>query len=178
MEQIRIDQLISGDAGKDAIHIAIAPVIASETLLPGAKIGFVEKDNFELVGKVPNPIGIVSPWLPHHVKKGQKFYMLLNPYTITSLRHEWEHPAFKGDYKVPGKSEMWLLNWANELGMTYQALMDAAQKYIKDGSYYCLGHETPDQCFYEIEDFWRHYEIVSGQKVKEQDKNSFFHCAC
>jgi hypothetical protein len=77
---------------RDAIHIAIAPVIASGELRPGQHVGPLPDQRFGVVDK---PIGIVDPFLLEPVKDGQPFWLCLYPYTITSLRHVWTHPSFK-----------------------------------------------------------------------------------
>src|SRR2546425_954961 len=92
--QEHIGKILTEPMGRDAIHIAVAPVTASRTLLPGQHIGFVQFDNTELVGKTDKPIGIVDPFLPDAVLKGERFFMFLYPNTITSLNHVWTHTAF------------------------------------------------------------------------------------
>src|SRR5262245_32401756 len=77
---------------RDAIHIAIAPVTASGELRPGQHVGPLPGGRF---GGVEEPIGIVDPFLREPVRDGQLFWLCLYPYTITSLRHVWTHPAFK-----------------------------------------------------------------------------------
>lgn len=79
---------------RDAIHIAIAPVTAAEQLVPGQRIGFVDEGNTQLVGVSLKPLGIVDPYLLESVLPGQRFWMLIFPGTITSLRHIWEHPDY------------------------------------------------------------------------------------
>ena len=83
-------------AARDAIHIAIAPVTASEDLTAGQDVGFV---NCGEVGPSPNPIGIVDPFLKTSVGRGERFYLFLYPKSITSLRHVWTHPAFTAAHR-------------------------------------------------------------------------------
>ncbi len=98
-QQVVLGRLIGTQSQRDAIHIAVAPVFAGERLEPGERIGFVDPRFQERVRSVKRdfhikPIGIVDPFLSHPVEEGEWFYMLLYPNTITSLRHEWSHPAF------------------------------------------------------------------------------------
>lgn len=92
MEDLKIGHMIadSDERQKDAIHMAIAPVVASERLFPGDHIGF----RGDMVAVTPNPIGIVDPFLSGPVSAGAKFWMFLYPNTVTSLRHDWQHPGF------------------------------------------------------------------------------------
>src|SRR5206468_4648873 len=92
---IEIGKLITNEQEKDAIHIAVAPVIAHLDLNPGDHVGFVYDDK-KTVGKSAfKKIGIVDPFLITPVKTGQKFWMFLYPNTITSLKHDWTHPEFE-----------------------------------------------------------------------------------
>lgn len=88
---VPIGKIISGDAARDAVHVAIAPVTAGDDLSPGEHIGRLDDGTF---GESAVTLGIVDPFLKERVKKGQKFYLWLYPNTITSLRHVWTHPAF------------------------------------------------------------------------------------
>lgn len=93
----RLGQLLDGEQGRDAIHIAIAPVVAGEELFPGQHIGFAGPGDCVTVVGVPpgaGSLGIVDPYLRQRVFLGDRFYMFLYPQTITGLRHEWTHPAF------------------------------------------------------------------------------------
>lgn len=79
------------DARRDAVHVAVAPVIAGDLLFPGDEVGPLSDGTF---GKATNPIGVVDPFLRGPILGGDRFWLLLFPGTITSLRHVWTHPAF------------------------------------------------------------------------------------
>ena len=62
---------------RDAIHIATAAVFATEDLNPGDHVGFVTKDNNKMGRSEIAPLGIVDPFLPKPVKKGERFWVFL-----------------------------------------------------------------------------------------------------
>lgn len=157
---------------RDAVHIAIAPVIAGENLKAAEHVGFTDRER-TAVGKTDKPIGVIDPFLTAAVKKGQKCYMFLYPNTITSLRHAWSHPQF-GDM---ADSIQWLEDFANQEDVdSYQDLMDAADAFLKHGDYLCEGGRWEGS--YVPDEFWFHYEVVTGDVVPEDKRGSFFSCSC
>lgn len=80
------------DSRRDAIHVAVAPVIAGHSLPPGYHVGVMSDGCF---GDVDVKVGIVDPFRETWVSPGERFWLLLYPGTITGLRHVWTHPAFK-----------------------------------------------------------------------------------
>ncbi len=85
----KIGEIITdGDAVRDAIHVAIAPMIAAQNLKPGDHVGFYGFGDTQEIIKNDAPVGIVDPYLTTPIKKGEHFYLFLYPNTITALRHE------------------------------------------------------------------------------------------
>jgi hypothetical protein len=85
--------IIGENEKRDAIHLAVEPAVAGHYLRPGDHVGFL---NGGTLGICDNPLGIVDPFLKSNVKTGQRFWLVLYPRGITSLRHVWTHPAFDG----------------------------------------------------------------------------------
>ena len=86
--------IVTGDRRRDAVHIAVAPVTATESLQPGQHVGLASPGDTDRVGPSDSPIGIVDPYLTDCVEPGERFWLFLYPGTVTSLRHVWSHPAF------------------------------------------------------------------------------------
>lgn len=89
---------IPENSGRDAIHLAVEPAIAGQLLMAGDRVKIVDGVAVARVnnGDSDDATGIVDPFLvrPGFVEKGQKFWFVVLPRTITSLRHVWSHPAF------------------------------------------------------------------------------------
>lgn len=183
-----VGRLIRGPAQRDAIHTAIAPVMASEKLEPGDRIKLVsegsdtvEKDNSYAFRQ---GIGIVDPFLEEPVEQGQRFWMFLLPNTITSLAHHWTHPAFEPVVdpnlkpRVPLEyviSREWIEDYArNDHDISFEEITEAADAYIRNGDYLSQGGKFEGH--YISDEFWDHYEVVTGRTAAE--RGSFFSCSC
>ena len=84
---------------RDAIHLAVEPVEAGCVLNVGQKIGIVQgiawPTGTVLASSTKVPYhGIVDPFLPKDVSTGEKFWFVMAPRMVTSLRHVWAHPNF------------------------------------------------------------------------------------
>lgn len=90
MESLGIGKIIETEQHRDAVHMAIVPVVAHDHLSPGQHVGVKEGHSCSA-----DPIGIVDPFLWSTVQARDKFWLFLYPGSITSLRHEWTHPAFE-----------------------------------------------------------------------------------
>lgn len=185
---IKLGKLVEGDAQRDAVHVAIAPVVALEGLQPGDHIGFISGGTYR-VGKVSPDlsVGIVDPYLQHRVSPGDKFYMLLHPQTVTSLRHDWTHPAFPSQlpineqaYDKTGEqhaAEQWLRDFAEEIELPYAELIDALVNYVATGHGHTLSHDTPDACYTKAAELWKQYEALTRTEVADKEA-TIFSCAC
>lgn len=90
------------DARRDAVHIAVAPVVAQHCIPPGYHVAINGKG--EAFDDGPeNAIGIVDPFRKEWVDPGETFWLFLLPGTVTHLRHAWNHPAFRP--KIPGAGQ-------------------------------------------------------------------------
>lgn len=176
--------IISDQEKRDAIHLAVEPIVAVEKLYPGQDVGLVEGG----AGRSDKPVGIVDPFLKTPVLKGERFWLVVYPRQIQSLRHVWSHPAFESTEIISSESEsrQWIEKFAAiELDQTYNKLMQAAAYWIageQDGQQW-NGHYTYDnsETYKNVpeerwEEFWGHYEIVTGTIAKE--RTSFFTCSC
>lgn len=194
MSDVKMGQLLDASAGRDAVHVAIAPVIAAHILKPGEHVGLIgDEDEPMKVGRVSDKIGIVDPFLVEPLMPGQRFYLFLYPNTVTSLRHVWAHPAFPDQIasvesqEPRAVSERWIRAYAEEVGVSYRICMDAADDYLASvdrhpekpwsRESHILGYDTPGIVHAKKEEFWKHYEVVTGKKV-DNHKATFFSCSC
>lgn len=174
--------IIDESAARDAIHLAVEPVIAGQKLYPGQDIGIVEG---KATIQAEKKIGIVDPFIKGFVPEGAKFWLIVYPRQITSLRHVWSHPDFEDSKEVESlidHSEKWIRDFAARVGLKYDILMDGADTWVRSrerdsyGEYLCFGSLLEGE--YVPDEFWTHYEIVRGVKVNEDYKESFFTCSC
>lgn len=180
--------IIDESAGRDAIHLAVEPVIAGHDLNPGEHVTI--KDGKAIRVMPSQGLGIVDPFIDGLVEKGERFWLVVYPRQITSLRHVWTHPAFEDRAESPPvrelseaeRSEEWIRNFANNVSLHYDVLMEGAADYVRSkkaggwGEYLVFGgllegESVPDA-------FWPHYETVTGEKVEEDHRGSFFSCSC
>lgn len=179
--------LLTPNNDRDAIHIAVAPVVASMRLLPGEHIGFPDPNNTELVGIVPRgrTIGIVDPFLERPAQEGDRFYMFLYQHTITALKHHWTHPAFpppsevvKSDVDQREASEAWLRDFiAHADCPDYDTVLATAQGFVGkqwDDEY--LHFDGLDAHGEIPNEFWDHLEVVTGRKFPRRAR--YFSCSC
>ncbi|MDE2020232.1 MAG: hypothetical protein KGJ13_07855, partial [Patescibacteria group bacterium] len=139
----KIGTILDEFAKKDAIHIAVAPVVAGEKLQKGARVGLNSDGKAVFADNYEKSVGIVDPFLRNDfVKKDERFYIFLYPGTITDLRHEWYHPSFpeeaKGiDVKNRDYAQQWIRHWAENTGLSYDEAMEAAHGYVDNDDYLC-----------------------------------------
>lgn len=173
---------------RDAIHLAVEPVEAGELLYPGSHI--TVKNGIATQTGPGRGIGIVDPFLLTPVSKGQRFWFVMYPGAVHSLRHVWTHPAFPDEPEAAEEvqetkktarrtlktSRSYINQHAEALGFTYDSFMERVDSWISTGDRYIGGHEAEG---YVIPDeFWSHWELVTGRTVPERRRGNFISCSC
>lgn len=175
--QKALGELVEGDPGRDAIHIAVVPVTAYSDLSAGMRVGFKEDGR---VGRLPaEVIGIVDPFLTGTVYENDRFWLFLLPNTITSLKHVWTHPAFETEpprESAKSASERWMREWAaRHMGNYYGDGVEAAYaNALKAGHNHSVGPYESARDYIDGE-WWSHWEAITGQRG---DRETYFSCAC
>jgi len=175
MSEIKLGQLIGPEEERDAVHVAIAPVVAAEHLDPGDHVGLdAEGKASELV---PH-IGIVDPFLTKFLQPGDRFYLVLYPNTVTGMRHHWSHPAFAALNPARSASELWIRAFAKGINQTFESLMADATSYVDYGDYEydnSESYKSPEVGTWE--EFWDNFEILTGKKVDSRGCTPYT-CSC
>lgn len=176
--------IIGGSEKRDAIHLAVAPVTAGESLMPGEHIT-VDSGGIATSTDVGQGLGIVDPFLTKRVQKGQRFWFVMYPRTIHSLRHVWTHPAF-ADEQVPvtvaspskEESEAWLRDFIARSDCP--GFEEVIAKAVNNNSWSdeYLHFDGMDAHGEIPPEFWDHIEIYTGRKVPPEKRAKSFSCGC
>ncbi len=190
--ELNLGSLITTPQKRDAIHVAITPVIVNdgETMYPGQHVGLVKNSVTHVTGKGNSNkhLGVIDPYLKHPLFGDQTCWLFLYPQTVTGLRHDWTHPAFPATVEnqpvpvvpptppVGTESKVYIQSFADEVGISYEEMMEAAHDYLANGEYLVQGHRFMSQ---DVPDaFWDHYEVVTSSKVTKDQRGTFFSCSC
>ena len=90
--EAKLGTIPNGNEGRDAVHVAIMPAIATESLSSGTPVKINRYNEASACRLVEDAIGVVDPF-GNGCAKGSWFWLCLYPKTITGLRHVWEHPS-------------------------------------------------------------------------------------
>lgn len=170
---------------RDAIHLAVEPVEAGQNLAPGARV--VVRNGVAKKAPPGAGIGIVDPFLSAPVRKGERFWFILNPRLVTSLRHVWTHPDFPDELPAPvvpddslSLAKAAVHELAVDLGVSDERLMEGAAAWLEsDGSYDGYMFFSNDLSYsWDMEKFWKAYALLTGEVVPEKLAHAFFSCAC
>jgi hypothetical protein len=96
VEGPKLGELITGQAFRDAVHVAVCPLeVESQELRPGEHVKLNNGKAVYADPEDPAAVGVVDPFLKERrLLPGQKFWCFVLPNTVTSLRHAWIAPAF------------------------------------------------------------------------------------
>lgn len=177
---------------RDAIHLAVIPVVAKQRVFPGEHVGSDGTPSRD-------PVGIVDPFLSRPVEPGQGYWLVIYPRMIHSLRHVWTHPAFADEPETQQEAEpqvemlkkvdptveasmQWIRDYAKRLGTDFETLMHGAEDWVASqksgdwGEYLNLGGLLEGVSTNPR--FWDHYSVVKQEPVAEEHRESFFTCSC
>lgn len=174
-------------ADRDAIHVAVAPVVCADAgLVPGQHVGLTADGKASVSAK--RRIGIVDPFLDKPVRAGECFWLVLYPNSVIGMRHHWSHPDFaaSGKYSVAAStSEAWLRDFAEEAGLSYGSLIEKVTEYVESGGepWVEQGSEQARSAFgalpEEGAEFWLHFENMTGIKRPANPQWYMpFSCSC
>jgi len=169
--------IIGAGEKRDAIHLAVEPVTAGQTLLPGNHVKF-NKDGFAVVADPSQGIGIVDPFLTDVIDKGERFWLVVYPRQITTLRHVWEHPAFPSSDKLTKSlAETWLRNFAaNSEVPGFEDMIAVTARAAREGDgWVTFGDEANGEIPAE---YWDYLEVYLDEKFGDAAKPEYFSCAC
>lgn len=175
---LNLGKIITTEQHKDAIHVAVAPVTAGKRLAPGTHFNLV--NGMAVPAEAGDGIGVVDPFLTVFVAKGERFWGFLYPGSITSLRHDWTHPAFVDLAEADAatqfelgrrESEAWMRKWASEhLEHGESGYLEA----LRIGRTHLVGSNESIGDSIDNE-WWNHWERITGEKA---DREQYFSCSC
>jgi hypothetical protein len=189
----KLGALITGEAERDAVHVAVVPMLAHRTLTAGEHIGVSKADtgvSADLGPMCDDLIGIVDPFLRVKVKPNEQFYLFLYPGTVISLRHHYRHPVL--DHEEIRRETLEALNapavqrmrqWAASFGITYREALQHTELYLLTGKGAVLdglngGMNASTDDYPDGGTFWGDYEQLTMRKVPDEQKKDFFSCSC
>lgn len=178
--KLGIGKIITAPQQRDAIHSAIAPVVAAHTLIAGRHVGLDQHGN--ATEHTGHQIGIVDPFLKVSIEKGQTFWLFLYPGTISSLRHDWTHPVFGAETRVIGDKEAaqkWVESYALQHCPYYKPNEAFARfmEEVNDGTIFYAGsdlHSLGD--VEEAEELFQNLSVILGRPVAGHDFQ--YSCTC
>ena len=180
-----IGKVLDATAERDAIHVAVYPVVALRTCRPGAHIGLVDGKADPLA---ETPIGIADPFLKVPAKPGERFFMFLYPNTATGLRHVYTHPVLDSkEVTDRAASEKWLRDFAKDYFSGWdneRSEEDCYQELLRSAAEgdFCINGQ-PDWLYSEGAreklEMWGHIEAVLGRQFSFGHKaGASFRCSC
>lgn len=83
-----------------------------------------------------------------------------------------------------GPSKIWIENFAVDLGISYEELMEAADLKFDTGEATNLGeNENYNDHYDKFPEFWEHWSKITGKKTSNAfgnffETSNFFSCSC
>ncbi len=181
--QKSIGTLLGSDVThRDAIHIAVVPVIAADGLMGGDHVDLAYGTTNQVKRAADGEgIGVIDPFLKTYLRKGDRCWLFLHPNTVTGMRHEWVHPVFDAPLPMPkSEAEAWLRKFADRWNFDYDEMIATAQE--KEGGVVANGIDLHSASELDAGDeamFWQNIEAITQQKFDDEHRNNFtWSCSC
>lgn len=184
-----VGTILEGEHRRDAIHVAMAPMVAGGEIYRAAFVG-LNSEGKAIMVPPPVALGISDPFMREIIEPGQQFFVWLRPGTITDLRHHWTHPEFPepvtpviDPFTSNPDSVVWLKDYAEGLGETYEDMMSGAAHWLRDQTFWLGGPPEATrgsnlEGVYTSDRFWSHYQLATGVLVSMDRQDNFFTCVC
>lgn len=168
---------------RDAVHVAIIPAVAGERLRPGQQVELTKEGLAVSVVQYVG-LGVVDPFLFGDVLTGERFWLMLWPGAITSLRHEWTHPRFPlpGSESTTREQRKESEEWLNSHARRYLVDVDDLIEMATNGEGIVYGTDA-GRDWGAVEEnvavFWMHIERVTGRRFAQDYRDTiYFSCSC
>ena len=194
-----LGSIITPSEKRDAIHLAVEPVEAAHKLYAGMDVKLVN-GRAERVYNESEGVGIVDPFLKTPVHVGERFWLVVYPRQISSLRHVWEHPSFPASGETDKvdnlthapavapedeserllstlrkSSEEWLRRWCDGNDIGFDELIDMIDEQYGTGYMTRYGQDF----WAQLDDtFWQHVSVYKGSIYTVAEGGSTLGCSC
>jgi hypothetical protein len=193
MTEPKLGKKITGEANRDAIHIAVVPLIAGQELRPGQSFRLAYGTSDTAIPSADEygreAIGIVDPYLGHEsanwrdwrVEVGERFWGFLMPGTVTGMRHHWQHPSFDNVPIPANEHELWLRQFCDRWNFDYDELIAAGIGCEEDRYVVAQGIDlhSRGELGEDYDLFWSHLEALTGSQFDSQHREGLaWSCSC
>lgn len=182
-------------AQRDAVHVAVIPLIAGETLHPGDKfkLAYGKDDtalraDYNAANDDGTVVGVVDPFMKgwDGVEQGERFWGFLFPGTVTGMRHHWKHPSFgRENVAIPkDEHEKWLREFCDKWNFDWSQLIDAATETNEESDWRYVVAQGRDlhsagELGEDHDKFWEHLEGYTDKTFDAPHREGMgWSCSC
>lgn len=179
---------------RDAIHIAVMPVIISETMewpTPGTPVCFevgsrevVRECRAEDYNDFPKTaIGILDPFFDGRMTPGDRVWMFLKPNTVNGMRHRWTHPVVDSPPEDLSDPKEWIAAWCQKWDFNYDEVMEVCASGASDPGEWGRWITRRGRDLHDVEElgdmteFWEKMRQALGREVEDKDGIGWS-CSC
>ena len=179
MSDTKLGEVPTRIGERDAVHVAIVAMEASEQLRPGQYVNFTGDPQYPIAipTHAEEAIGIVDPFSTQMMEAGHAVWVCLFPGSVTGMKHHWFHPDFVENSDVPK-----IVNVVADIcGKTVTALLED-MKYHADFNYDDWQMDNSER-YKEVtseqwEEVWKYVGSIHTLKPSKYERSSPYTCSC